>query len=163
MPEFALNVGESHNEFAKLDSFTQGYIEALFFTEEEPGSTQDGVGGRKWNPETDSSLPGDVGFSDIDSKSLAHIVADCKAWQEANAALLESAYEFERSESHSGGLDYDDAAAGRDYWFTRNGHGVGFWDRGLGAIGDALSDAAGRHTVDVYLGDDGRVYVMGAE
>jgi len=24
---------------------------------------------------------------------------------------------------------YDDEQAGRDFWFTRQGHGVGFWDR----------------------------------
>ena len=32
--------------------------------------------------------------------------------------------------------------AGHDFWLTRNGHGAGFWDRGLGALGDKLTDAA---------------------
>lgn len=31
---------------------------------------------------------------------------------------------------------------GHDLWLTRNRHGAGFWDRGLGALGDRLSDAA---------------------
>jgi len=31
---------------------------------------------------------------------------------------------------------------GHDFWLTRNGHGAGFWDRGLGAIGDRLTEAA---------------------
>lgn len=31
---------------------------------------------------------------------------------------------------------------GSDIWFTQNGHGVGFWDRGLGDIGERLSDSA---------------------
>jgi hypothetical protein len=31
---------------------------------------------------------------------------------------------------------------GRDIWFTQNGHGVGFWDRGLGDIGERLSESA---------------------
>lgn len=29
-----------------------------------------------------------------------------------------------------------------DFWLTRNGHGAGFWDRGLGEVGDALTGAA---------------------
>lgn len=31
---------------------------------------------------------------------------------------------------------------GHDLWLTRNGHGAGFWDRGLGELGDRLSEAA---------------------
>lgn len=29
-----------------------------------------------------------------------------------------------------------------DYWLTRNHHGAGFWDRGLGGLGDRLTKAA---------------------
>jgi hypothetical protein len=44
--------------------------------------------------------------------------------------------------------------AGSDYWFTRNGHGVGFWDRDLGDVGDMLSDAArDAGGVHVFFGD----------
>lgn len=52
---------------------------------------------------------------------------------------------------------------GHDLWLTRNGHGAGFWDRGLGTLGDRLSEAArslgeaqaivlddGEETVDVW-------------
>lgn len=35
-----------------------------------------------------------------------------------------------------------DLNVGHDLYFTRNGHGVGFWDRGLGAKGDQLSSIA---------------------
>jgi hypothetical protein len=31
---------------------------------------------------------------------------------------------------------------GHDLWLTRNRHGCGFWDRGLGELGDRLSEAA---------------------
>lgn len=31
---------------------------------------------------------------------------------------------------------------GRDFWLTREGHGAGFWDRGLGERGERLSDSA---------------------
>jgi hypothetical protein len=31
---------------------------------------------------------------------------------------------------------------GHDFWLTRNGHGAGFWDRGIGELGVKLSDLA---------------------
>lgn len=31
--------------------------------------------------------------------------------------------------------------AGHDYWLTSRGHGVGFWDRGLGEQGERLTEA----------------------
>jgi hypothetical protein len=31
---------------------------------------------------------------------------------------------------------------GHDFWLTRNGHGAGFWDRGLGERGQWLTDMA---------------------
>jgi len=32
--------------------------------------------------------------------------------------------------------------AGHDFWLTRQGHGAGFWDRGLGIIGEQLTRAS---------------------
>jgi hypothetical protein len=53
----------------------------------------------------------------------------CRSFQEANAELLAKAGDEEQN--------------GRDFWFSRNGHGVGFFDRGYpDEIGDALQDAA---------------------
>ena len=54
---------------------------------------------------------------DINRKSLEKIIADC-------AKFLADARGF---------LDFDDTKlmerAGYDFWLTRCGHGVGFWDR----------------------------------
>lgn len=48
---------------------------------------------------------------------------------------------------------------GHDFWLTRNGHGVGFWDRGLGDLGDKLTDVAKSYgNCDLYVGDDGLIY-----
>lgn len=41
-----------------------------------------------------------------------------------------------------GSDDYDHTQAGRDFWLSRQGHGVGFWDRGLGIVGNDLHDVA---------------------
>jgi len=51
------------------------------------------------------------------------------------------------------------AHLGYDFWLTRNGHGAGFWDRGLGDLGERLTEAAKVYGgVDLYVGDDGRIY-----
>lgn len=48
---------------------------------------------------------------------------------------------------------------GHDFWLTRNGHGAGFWDRGLGALGQRMTEAAkSAGPVDLYVGADGKVY-----
>lgn len=130
MPEFILessgrvDMPAAPIAFTDLDSFTQGYIECLFFTNEcvqvdtEEFRTADFqadmVEGR-----SDGVLPGDIGFADLAPEALAEIMRDCARFQEVNAATLESAYARE----------YEPEQAGRDFWFTRNGHGVGFWDR----------------------------------
>lgn len=49
--------------------------------------------------------------------------------------------------------------AGHDFWLTRNRHGAGFWDRGLGVLGERLSDTARVYgSIDLYLGDDELIY-----
>jgi hypothetical protein len=52
----------------------------------------------------------------------------------------------------------EDDAIGHDFWLTRNGHGAGFWDRGLGELGDFLTKMSkpfGEATL--YVSDDGEV------
>ncbi len=178
MPEYILprdgTVGDPPVTFDSLDGFTQGYIEALFFTESSPAWSRDEIDADPdaWadalsEGQSDGTLPSDAGFSDLTADALASIMADCEAFQRENAELLAQAsgHTFAARTigdgslpgSHREAWDYDDAAAGRDYWYTRNGHGVGFWDRGLGEVGDKLADAARYSEVDVYWTDAGEV------
>lgn len=59
------------------------------------------------------------------------------------------------------GISHDDWTAeqlGRDFWLSRNGHGAGFFDRGL-PNSYALQDAAKTFgSFDLYVGDDGLIY-----
>lgn len=74
-------------------------------------------------------------------------------------ALLDEARDFREYAAADLALLGDDAQAGHDFWLTRNRHGAGYWDRGNGALGDRLTEAA--HTfgeVWLYVGDDGLVY-----
>lgn len=164
MPQFILDTSGavvapigSHNAntgplaWASLDAFTQGYIEALFFTEEESlrfPDTGEGLGGRMNG--------GDIGFSDLAPEALASIIADCEAFKARHVHTLAATY----GAGCDDGSEYTPTRAGHDFWLTRNGHGAGFWDRGLGELGDTLDAASGVvGEVNAYIGDDGKVYV----
>ena len=119
MPEFVME-GRDHAARAESD-FVLGYIEALFFTSTGATPAEEWADTPAEERESDGALPCDVDYLDLHPDSLAAIRADCEAWQAAHAELLAFACGL-----MSG---YDEAQAGRDYWFTRCGHGVGFWDR----------------------------------
>ena len=127
MPQFILDTGnaESHARFDALPEFMQGYIETAFFC----GVSTDDPD----NPGESLELDG-LGVGNLDADSLADMVADCARFWIDNATLIRQAMEFNP--------DYSLSQAGGDYWYTRNGHGVGYWDRGLDVIGDALTTAA---------------------
>jgi hypothetical protein len=94
-------------------------------------------------------LDGDYGVEDIAPETMAEMRRECRDFWEANAADI-VAYAVAR-----GDVEY----AGHDFWLTRNGHGAGFWDRGLGELGDRLT-AASKPYAETYLcvGDDGQVW-----
>jgi hypothetical protein len=147
MPEFILDTGtpQAAAQFAKLDEFTQGYIEAMFFT--NTGDLDDG------------DLQ-HASVAELSPEFLAQIIDTCNAFKSRvpkdshGRSLLDLAYDY--APRH-----YDERYAGHDFWYTRNGHGVGFWDRGLGPVGDQLSDLARNFgNVDLYRGDDGQIWGM---
>lgn len=56
--------------------------------------------------------------------------------------------------------DMDPAQIGHDFWLTRNGHGAGFWDRGLGERGQRLTKASKVFgSVNLILGDDKKLHI----
>lgn len=70
-----------------------------------------------------------MGVDDISPEQREEIEEDCMGFCEANAEDLEAS-----------GLTAQQI--GRCFWLTRNSHGTGFWDQGLGELGDRLSKAA---------------------
>lgn len=53
----------------------------------------------------------------------------------------------------------EDEQVGHDFWLTRNRHGTGFWDRGLGELGRELTDLAHPYgEAHLYVGDDGQLH-----
>ena len=104
----------------------------------------------------DNGEPLDAVFSadDIAPETLEKMRADCADFVEGMRADLMEYRTAMWCHKWSG-----EERAGYDFWLTRNGHGVGFWDRGLDALGQRLSDAAEVYgSVDLYVGDDGLIY-----
>lgn len=56
-------------------------------------------------------------------------------------AYVRGCYDGER-EGFDDSQGYPESYAGHDFWLTRSGHGAGYWDRGLGELGDRLTEAA---------------------
>lgn len=94
-----------------------------------------------------SPLDDNYGPEDLSDEALEQCRKDCADFLEAEAADLEEA-----------GITLEQA--GHDFWLTRNGHGAGFWDRGLGAVGERLSKACKPYgSVYLYVGNDGRIHI----
>lgn len=127
MPEYVIDRSRADRKLAALDPFTLAYVEAAMWTlpEDEHGNTYD-----------------HLGLSAITWHVLRQAIADCRAFQRDNAALLEQAG--------------SEAQNGHDFWLTRNHHGAGFWDRGYEReVGDQLTKAAhayGEKDWSVYRG-----------
>jgi hypothetical protein len=121
MPQFILNEKADTSSIA-LDDFTHGYIEAMFFTNGDTGDDNE-------------SLLNDLGIAAITLESMESIKHDCRRFMSEAATQLEEAIN----------TGYTLESAGRDFWFTRQRHGVGFWDRDElreNDLGEKLSDIA---------------------
>lgn len=92
-------------------------------------------------------------IDDIDEDSRQRMTADLNGFLAANRGYIDRAI--------ATGFYGSWEQVGHDFWLTRNGHGAGFWDRGLGDLGKKLSDAARVYgSVDVYAGDNGKIDVQ---
>ncbi len=157
MPEYILP-GKNDPRFSSLDAFTQGYIEAALWTSEEQLSEESGrqMSGTGFYRDNNAELqtvliPGDIGFSDLAPETVQTMKTECARFHLAACDYLDAANKLDSS--------YTEARAGHDFWLTRNGHGAGFWDRGLGEIGDKLTKIAKcRRETNLYIGDDGKIY-----
>lgn len=132
-----------------LDEFTRHYlIAALFFERDEDYG------------EDDVQLSANYYLTDISESLIESAMADCRQFQRDHAKLLEAAYAFYNESGRANHPDAGspEACAGHDFWLTRNHHGVGFWDRGMGRVGDALTQACnGYREIDLYA-REGMVY-----
>jgi hypothetical protein len=115
------------DKISRLDSFTEGYIDAALW------STSDNS-----DPSGGEPLDKNYGAMDLSMKALDRMIADCARFQAQNAELL---------------APFDSAHAGHDFWLTRNRHGAGYWDGDYPEPeASQLTEAARRFgEVDLYV------------
>lgn len=100
-----------------------------------------------WSSSDDEDTPLDqlYGISDFTPDAEGKCKSSCNDFFDANRADIETAC------SRPG---YTFEYAGHDFWLSRNGHGAGYFDRGLGKEGDQLQAAARAYgSVDLYVSD----------
>lgn len=87
---------------------------------------------------SDSEEIGELTVYEIEKGSLLKIISDCEKFQNVAKLALKNAG--------------DESQNGMDFWFTRQGHGVGFWDRGY--------TEETTKALDLYCGQFGELYVL---
>jgi hypothetical protein len=110
-----------------------------------------------WSSNDDEGEPLDSNYSydDIDEQTRLNLMDECFDFiQYCERIGINPIPEYNK--------EWTDAEmSGHDFWLTRNGHGAGYWDRGLGELGDKLSDATKTFgSCDLYVGDNGKIYAQ---
>jgi hypothetical protein len=142
---------QDHANGIPVSRFCADYLECVEFTD-----------GERWKDYDDEGNL-TIGFREVEGfapLTIAQAQADCDKFEEENAADLAVFSET---------FNRDNAA--HDLWYSRNGHGTGFWDAditnlspwGSRPAAEALKarlDAAAKNfgTLETYVGDDGLVY-----
>jgi hypothetical protein len=101
-----------------------------------------------WASTDDLGEPLDYAYSadDLTPASRAALIGDLTDFVEGSA-----------EDVIASGLTADQV--GHDFWLTRNGHGAGFWDRGIGEVGERLTAACKPFgAVDLLIGDDDLIH-----
>ncbi|RUP37982.1 MAG: hypothetical protein EKK63_13835 [Acinetobacter sp.] len=121
-----------------MDAFTKAYITAMFFTELGEDNLKD------------------AGLPEISTELMEKIEKDCAEFQAKAGELISDEFcHYKECPT----IDY----AGHDFWLTRNHHGCGFWEKHDWAEPASTKLTELAHSfgqMDVYLGDDGKIYAM---
>lgn len=88
---------------------------------------------------SDGGLDDYASDGDLNTEQLASMRSDVDSFIEMIEPYL--GY-WETPETVNNGERFDAEQLGHDFSLTRNHHGAGFWDRGLGALGDWLTRCA---------------------
>jgi len=112
------------------EQFVAGYREAILWA------------GSDWHGMVDDNpdpLDDNYGDDDWTDEAKAEMAAECLDFIRGNRADLVLAHTLR---TDAAGDPYEGWAwLGHDFALTRNGHGAGFWDRGIGDVGRRLTDA----------------------
>jgi hypothetical protein len=109
--------------FQQLPAFECAFFTAAFWTADD-----EALGGMDYR---NTGNAGEL-WERLHPANKTAMLARVRAWKEQNAELLTEAE----------GAGQDEEQNGHDLHLTAQGHGVGFWDRGLGELGERLTEAA---------------------
>lgn len=133
----------------RMDAFTTAYVETALWSSNDESDDQGG-----------EPLDENYSVSDIDEATLAKMIADCADFQERFGELIDDDDSPDIQKHGAREL------AGYDFWMTRNGHGVGFWEHSDWPKHGKELDAGAKTygSFDLYLGDpdeDGERVIYG--
>jgi hypothetical protein len=157
-----------------LNQILDGYITAALWTEEErlkdDASSTDSITTREpgFFDDVSDESPDEIKFmkimrdkeqksidsfgrEDIDPDSLIKAYTDIKEF-------IRLAGDIAINEALEKGLEQ----LGHDIWLTRNGHGAGFFDHSYDNEKQLMYAAKALKEVDLYLGDDSKLYFSNA-
>jgi len=128
-----------HSRDFDLDAMIEGYVECALWADYMPEPTDE-------EPEPELGGGNDLGLRPDDA-STKRIHETCESFFNFHAADCMEYVERMVSENRLSGWDdgTPESYLGHDLWLTSHGHGAGFWDRGLGALGDRLTEASKPH------------------
>ena len=135
-------------KLSDLSRFSREALGTLLWSESDIDEDGNGVPFLDYAPGTRYESGADVPCEDFewDESGLDEFSRDCEGFL---SDVIEAGL------SHVLPAD----ALASDFVLTRNGHGAGFWDRGLGADGNKLTRMAKTYgTVGLYRGDDMKLY-----
>lgn len=129
----------------ELNDFQRGYVACALWSSTDESNEQGG-----------DPLDKNYDVDDIADEALEKMKADCDRFLDENPADTTEASRLLHQRADGGA-----SSAGHDFWLTRNSHGAGFWDGDLPEeLGGRLTVAAREFgTCDIYVGDDGKLYV----
>jgi hypothetical protein len=147
------------DDIDSLDAFTRAYMECALWSSNDEST-----------PEGGEPIGDNYDLEDIAPQAWQSMIVDCKRFQKEHAKLLKLAYSYDKTACDDDGkrlrpgTDYNSSKAGHDFWLSRNGHGAGFFDRGLGDTGEKLQSACGWKTsfpeINLYIGDDKKIHIQ---
>ncbi len=123
------------------DEFLSAYFDAALWSSTayvgEPDTEDEG-----------EPMDENYGLEDFDRETLKNMMAEARMWRSSVEPILEDLEGFEESQ------------VGHDFWLTRNGHGVGFWDGDWPEPEATQLDEASKKAgeINLYVGDDGLIY-----
>lgn len=133
-----------------LDEFVQHYITAMLWAENDEGG---------------HPLDDNYDWTDISPEAMERIREDCQKFLERAEKLIALASEDLARPHPCDSFEY----AAHDFWLTRNGHGVGFWDGDWDTNDDGEEDAIATELTAIaksfrgchpYVGDDWLIYFL---